>query len=63
MSKPIKELTISTANSIKYVLCDIDDTLTTGGKLTAEAYSALWELHNAGIPVVPVTGDLLDGVT
>ena len=40
MSKPIKELTISTANSIKYVLCDIDDTLTTGGKLTAEAYSA-----------------------
>ena len=56
MSKPIKELTISTANSIKYVLCDIGDTLTTGGKLTAEAYSALWGLHNAGIPVVPVTG-------
>ena len=56
MPKPIKELSSSTANSIKYVLCDIDDTLTTRGKLTAEAYSALWDLHNAGIAVVPVTG-------
>lgn len=56
MPKPIQELTAETAKSIKYVLCDIDDTLTTEGKLTAEAYNALWDLNDAGIVVVPVTG-------
>ncbi len=35
---------------------DIDDTLTTNGLLPAEAFSALWKLHAAGIRVVPVTG-------
>lgn len=35
---------------------DIDDTLSTHGKLTAEAYSALWKLKAAGLVVVPVTG-------
>jgi HAD superfamily hydrolase (TIGR01484 family) len=38
------------------VLADIDDTLTTDGKLTAAAYDALERLHNAGLRVVPVTG-------
>jgi len=38
------------------VLTDIDDTLTTDGKLTAEAYLALWRLKAAGLKVVPVTG-------
>jgi HAD superfamily hydrolase (TIGR01484 family) len=56
ISKPIEVVTPEIANSIRYVLCDIDDTLTTGGKLTAEAYCALWDLHNAGITVIPVTG-------
>src|SRR5210317_971215 len=35
---------------------DIDDTLSTEGKLTAEAYKALWDLHEAGLRLVPVTG-------
>ncbi len=35
---------------------DIDDTLTTGGKLTALAYGALERAHAAGFLVVPVTG-------
>ncbi len=45
-----------TAGEIRYILHDIDDTITNGGKLTAEAYSALWKLHDAGLKVVPVTG-------
>jgi len=38
------------------VLTDIDDTLTTDGHLTAEAYAALARLKAAGKIVVPVTG-------
>lgn len=41
---------------MKYVLMDIDDTLTTDGKLRPEAYEALWILKDAGLRVVPVTG-------
>ncbi len=38
------------------VLTDIDDTITTDGRITAQAYSALEALYNAGIRVIPVTG-------
>ncbi len=38
------------------VLCDIDDTLTTDGRLTAEAYAAMERLSLAGMLVVPITG-------
>ena len=41
---------------IRGVLTDIDDTLTTDGRLTAEAYCALERLREAGVLVVPVTG-------
>jgi HAD superfamily hydrolase (TIGR01484 family) len=42
--------------AIRGVLSDIDDTLTTEGKLTAEAYSAMERLQRAGLSVIPVTG-------
>jgi HAD superfamily hydrolase (TIGR01484 family) len=42
--------------AIRGVLTDIDDTLTTDGKLTAGAYAALGRLRAAGKLVVPVTG-------
>ena len=42
--------------SIRGVCLDIDDTLSTEGKLEAEAYSALWKLKQAGLVVVPITG-------
>lgn len=54
--KPIREFSVDRATKIKYVLCDIDDTITTNGKLTAGSYSAMWKLHDAGIHVIPVTG-------
>jgi hypothetical protein len=38
------------------VLLDIDDTLTTGGHLTAAAYGALEDLSRRGLQVIPVTG-------
>jgi len=41
---------------IKVVLTDIDDTVTTEGKLTSKAYSAMERLQERGFIVVPVTG-------
>jgi HAD superfamily hydrolase (TIGR01484 family) len=41
---------------IRVVLADIDDTMTSSGKLPSRSYDALWRLHDAGIAVVPVTG-------
>ncbi len=41
---------------IEYVLCDIDDTISTDGYLTPAAYNALWRLQGAGFKVIPITG-------
>jgi len=54
--KPIAGMTQAEAVGIRYVLMDIDDTLTTEGKLTAASYSALWSLREVGLKVIPVTG-------
>ena len=37
----LSQFSTDNLKKIKYVLCDIDDTVSTGGRLTAEAYSAL----------------------
>src|SRR3989337_3856207 len=44
------------AGGVTAVVADIDDALTTDGKLTAVAYRALERLQQAGLRVVPVTG-------
>jgi hypothetical protein len=44
------------AGRLRGLLFDIDETLTTGGRLTAEAYAAMERLKRAGRLVVPVTG-------
>ncbi len=54
--KNITELPIDSAKKIRVVFTDIDDTLSTHGFILAEAYEALWRLHNHGIDVVPITG-------
>jgi HAD superfamily hydrolase (TIGR01484 family) len=51
--RPLAELD---AGGVSAVLADIDDTLTTDGKLGAAAYRALERLQQAGLRVVPVTG-------
>jgi HAD superfamily hydrolase (TIGR01484 family) len=53
---PIKILPPGTFKEIRYVLTDIDDTLTLAGKLPASAYNALWHLAATGYQVIPVTG-------
>jgi hypothetical protein len=54
--RPLAELPAHVAAGVHTVLTDIDDTLTTHGHLTAEAYAALQALHAAGLRVIPVTG-------
>ncbi len=54
--KPISEMPAETAARISGVFLDIDETLTTGGRLTAEAYAALESLSAAGLLVAPITG-------
>jgi len=52
----ISDMTVAQASAVRFVLMDIDDTLTTEGKLSAESYAALWELKGAGLVVLPITG-------
>ncbi|WKK18584.1 HAD-IIB family hydrolase [Achromobacter insolitus] len=47
---------LTVAAAVRVVLTDIDDTLTTEGRLPADAYAALERLEQAGIQVVPITG-------
>jgi HAD superfamily hydrolase (TIGR01484 family) len=54
--RPLKEFPDKDLAQIKYVLTDIDDTLTVDGQLPAIAYDALERLHDTGIKVVPITG-------
>jgi glycine/D-amino acid oxidase-like deaminating enzyme len=54
LMKPLAEL--RDPGRLRGLLFDIDDTLTTDGKLTAEAYGALAALRRAGRILVPITG-------
>jgi HAD superfamily hydrolase (TIGR01484 family) len=54
--KPIADMTHAEAAGVRYVLMDIDDTITRDGKLLASSYSSLWKLKEAGLKVIPVTG-------
>ena len=53
---PLTEMPGAIAAAIHTVFSDIDDTLTTEGRLTVEAYAALAALREAGLRVVLVTG-------
>ena len=52
----ISSISPAEAKGVKYILMDIDDTLTLRGKLPAASFGALWKLHEAGLKLVPVTG-------
>jgi HAD superfamily hydrolase (TIGR01484 family) len=52
--RPLAEL--RGANDLRGLLFDIDDTLTTEGRLGAAAYSALERLHDGGRIAVAITG-------
>lgn len=54
--KPLSAFPALARASIRCVLTDIDDTLSTHGRITAQAYAAMEQLRIAGYLVVPVTG-------
>ena len=54
--RPVADLPREQLRALRGVFMDIDDTLTTDGRLTAAAYGALEGLKNAGLIVVPITG-------
>jgi HAD superfamily hydrolase (TIGR01484 family) len=54
--RPLTEFPLEARRALVGVLFDVDDTITTAGQLSAEAYSAIERLHHAGLLVAPVTG-------
>ena len=53
--KPLKDCPRETLAAVRGVLTDIDETVSTEGRLTAEAYGALEALKQAGLWVIPVS--------
>ena len=56
--KPLAAIPAAVIQNIRGVFCDIDDTLTSEGKLTARAYAALERLRAHGKLVIPITGHI-----
>ncbi|MCX7140423.1 MAG: HAD-IIB family hydrolase [Proteobacteria bacterium] len=54
--KPLLAIPAAVRRNIRGVFCDIDDTITSEGKLGARAYAALERLREAGKLVIPITG-------
>jgi HAD superfamily hydrolase (TIGR01484 family) len=53
--KPLSELAPH-RSKIKGICFDIDDTFSSHGKITPEAWASLWELKQKGFRLIPVTG-------
>src|SRR6185436_17922374 len=53
---PLADFPVADRVKVRGVLADIDDTLTTHGRLFAASYGALERLQHAGLLVIPVTG-------
>jgi len=54
--QPLDTMPRSTACNLMGVLADIDDTITTDGRLTPEAYAAMSRIQAAGLLMIPITG-------
>ena len=54
--RPLREMPREVAAKVRGLFFDIDDTLTTHGRLTAEAYASLWRAHDAELQCVAITG-------
>ena len=54
--KPLGEMSASACAGLRGILCDMDDTLTTRGRVVSESFDALWRARRAGLRVVVVTG-------
>ncbi len=54
--KSLQDTDMPLFRPVRYVLTDVDDTLTTHGKLYPETLQALWDLHDAEYIIILVTG-------
>src|SRR3989338_401811 len=54
--KPFSEATELELSQIKGICFDIDDTFSTHGKITQEAFDSIWKLHRRGLKLIPITG-------
>lgn len=53
---PFEQFPPELGRNIRYILTDIDDTLTLNGRLPAAVFVAMERLQDAGIRVIPITG-------
>ncbi len=53
---PLKRIPAQLLQNLQGVFFDLDDTFTTQGKIPACSFGALWDLKNAGLTLVAVTG-------
>jgi len=54
--QPLGAMPEGALGNVRGLLADIDDTISTGGRITARAYAAMERLRSAGLLVIPVTG-------
>lgn len=54
--KPLTAFSIEARRALRGVFFDIDDTLSSEGRITAEAYGGMQQLQQGGLLVIPVTG-------
>lgn len=55
-SRPFDDCPAALLREVSGVLTDIDDTLTHDGAIESAALAALADLHEAGVPVIAITG-------
>jgi HAD superfamily hydrolase (TIGR01484 family) len=53
--QPFEHFPAARLGALRFVLTDVDDTLTEGTRLPAAAYDALERLRDAGLQVIPIT--------
>jgi len=54
--KKLADFPVEARRAVRFVLCDIDDTITDHGRLPAASLAAMEQLQAADIKVVPITG-------
>ena len=54
--QPLTDFPQNDLRKIRFILTDIDDTLTENGRLPAASYLAMEKLQQAGLKVIPITG-------
>lgn len=56
MLQPLANLDATVLRRVRGVIFDVDDTVTRRGRVEAVAYEALWQLADAGLILIAVTG-------